>query len=39
VYDRGRYRLRIDYSGPPEPPLAPDDEAWADRLLREHGLR
>lgn len=31
--------LRIDYRGEPEPPLAGDDAAWADALLRAAGLR
>jgi hypothetical protein len=39
VYDRGSYDLRIDYRTDPVPPLSPEDAAWADRLLREKGLR
>lgn len=39
IYDRGRYRMRTDYSRPAVPPLEPADEAWADALLREKGLR
>jgi hypothetical protein len=39
LYDRGRYRMQIDYRREPVPPLAPDDAAWADHLLREKGLR
>jgi Protein of unknown function (DUF4058) len=38
-YDNGAYRVRIDYNQPPSPPLRRDDEAWADTLLREAGLR
>jgi Protein of unknown function (DUF4058) len=29
----------IDYRGEPDPPLSPNDESWADALLREHGRR
>jgi hypothetical protein len=29
----------IDYRAEPDPPLEPDDAAWADALLRERGLR
>ena len=39
VYERGAFDLRVDYTRPPEPPLSPEDEAWADVLLRERGLR
>ncbi|HTE20380.1 MAG TPA: DUF4058 family protein [Armatimonadota bacterium] len=39
IYDRGGFDLVIDYRQPPEPPLSDDDEAWADTLLREQGLR
>lgn len=38
AYRKGRYD-RIKYNVEPEPPLAPDDAAWADSLLREKGLR
>ena len=38
VYRHGRYD-DIDYTVPPVPPLAPDDETWADELLREAGKR
>jgi Protein of unknown function (DUF4058) len=37
-YRNGRYD-DIDYSRPPEPPLPPSDEAWADALLRASGKR
>jgi hypothetical protein len=37
VYANGRYP--IDYGKAPEPPLHPDDEAWADELLRTAGRR
>jgi hypothetical protein len=39
VYESGRYAQRIDYTRSPEPPLSGEDEAWADALLREKGLR
>ena len=32
-YHNGRYD-RIDYTQPPDPPLDPQDEAWADALLK-----
>ncbi len=35
--ERGRYHLKYQLS--PDPPLAADEEVWADQLLREHGLR
>jgi hypothetical protein len=38
-YRNGRYSGRIDYSVPPEPPLAADDDAWAAELLHAAGLR
>jgi hypothetical protein len=37
-YLRGAYD-DIDYSLPPDPPLAPDDAEWAEALLKEKGLR
>lgn len=39
LYDRASYDLRLDYSRDPEPPLAPEDTVWADRLLRRQGRR
>ena len=36
-YERGRYRM--NYQQPPNPPLTADENAWADQLLREQGLR
>jgi hypothetical protein len=39
LYDRANYDLRLGYTGDPEPPLPLADAAWADRLLREKGLR
>jgi hypothetical protein len=38
VYESGGYD-DIDYTKPLDPPLAPDDEAWADDLLRKAGRR
>lgn len=38
-YDVGAYAVRIDYSQPPADPLRADDEAWADALLRNAGVR
>lgn len=38
-YRNGRYGEAIDYREEPRPPLAPDDRAWADRLLRVKGVR
>jgi hypothetical protein len=37
AYSNGRYP--IDYSKAVEPPLDPDDAAWADELLRSAGKR
>ena len=34
LYVRARFDLRLDYSLPPEPPLAEDDYQWAS----EHGI-
>jgi hypothetical protein len=39
VYDGLNYDLAVDYRQPPEIPLAPQEEAWADALLRAAGLR
>ena len=39
VYDRGRFARFTAYATPPEPPLPAGDDAWADALLREKGLR
>ncbi len=30
---------RVDYAAPLDPPLEPDDAAWADQWLRSRGLR
>lgn len=37
AYRTGRYGRRIDYSRPPEPPLAPDEAARAANLLADKG--
>jgi hypothetical protein len=34
VYEAGRYRDRIDYRSPCQPPLEEDDQAWAHELSR-----
>lgn len=40
AYDSGPYpRGAVDYDDMPVPPLAPDDDAWADQLLRRGGAR
>lgn len=39
LYDRGGYDLRLDYAAEPDPPLAGDDAAWANTLLRDARLR
>jgi len=39
AYDTGPYRVRIDYSKPPTPPLADEDSTWAEQLLKDKGLR
>jgi len=38
-YDAGAYARTLDYRRDPDPPLTPEDAAWADALLRERGLR
>lgn len=39
TYDRSRYTELFDYTQPPDPPLTPEQQAWADAILRERGLR
>jgi hypothetical protein len=39
AYDRARYDLDIDYTREPIPPLSEEWRGWADRWLREKGLR
>ncbi|HZW33008.1 MAG TPA: DUF4058 family protein [Isosphaeraceae bacterium] len=37
TYELGSYRDRIDYSKPCVPRLRPEDQAWADELIRQTG--
>lgn len=39
VYEDGRYDQTLDYTRPLDPPLAGDDAAWADELVRAAGKR
>jgi hypothetical protein len=39
VYEVGAYDCSVDYAKPPDPPLAPADAKWANKLLRAKGLR
>jgi uncharacterized protein DUF4058 len=39
AYEAGYYSIDLDYQAEPEPPLSPEDAAWADALLREAGFR
>jgi hypothetical protein len=38
-YRNGRYGEEFDYRYDPEPPLSPEDTAWADQLLKAEGKR
>lgn len=38
AYDRGRYTELFSYREPPDPPLTPDQQAWAEGVLRAKGL-
>jgi Protein of unknown function (DUF4058) len=38
-YDDGAYDLSINYRKKPNPPLKVSDASWADKLLRESGMR
>lgn len=38
-YEIGPYPDRLKYSAPPDPPLSPDDAAWAEDVLKQRGLR
>ena len=38
-YDKGPYPDSIDYNLDPTPPLRPEDNQWADTVLRQKGLR
>jgi hypothetical protein len=35
LYDRARFDLRLDYTGPAVPPLSAEDSAWATVLIAE----
>lgn len=37
-YDGGRYPELVDYRRPPDPPLTPDQQAWAEAVLRQKGV-
>ncbi len=39
AYRDGPYTRMVDYTVEPDPPLRPEDTAWADQLLRSVGLR
>lgn len=39
AYDNAACPKLVDYRREPDPPLGPEDGAWADALLREAGLR
>jgi hypothetical protein len=39
MYDLLGYDLALDYSQPPEIPLAQEEAVWAETLLRTAGLR
>jgi hypothetical protein len=34
TYEHGAYERSVDYRHEPDPPLNPEDRAWADKLLR-----
>ena len=38
AYDTGRYGLLLRYDQPPDPPLTPEQTAWANEILRTKGL-
>lgn len=38
AYDRAKYAEWVDYRQPPDPPLAPDQQAWADGVLKAKGI-
>jgi hypothetical protein len=39
AYEQGAYDMSVDYRQTPNPPLTKEDAIWANRLLRERGLR
>jgi hypothetical protein len=38
TYDISRYAMAAKYRRPPDPPLTPEQQAWAEGILREKGL-
>ena len=38
-YDNAAYDLTLDYRREPAPPLTGADKKWAEKLLRERGMR
>lgn len=38
AYDRGRYAELVNYRAPADPALAPEQQAWAEGVLRAKGL-
>ncbi|MDQ2732671.1 MAG: DUF4058 family protein [Armatimonadota bacterium] len=38
-YDAGVFDRQVNYRPEPDPPLSPEDTAWADALLKEKGRR
>lgn len=39
VYDRAGFDLIVNYREPPDPPLTPEQAAWAEQWLTKKGLR
>jgi hypothetical protein len=39
TYQYGAMERLLEYQSEPTPPLAPEDAAWSDALLRDAGLR
>lgn len=37
-YDNRKYARQLRYDRPPDPPLTPEQQAWAEGVLREKGL-
>ena len=38
AYDRAKWTELFSYTEPPDPPLTPEQQAWADAILREQGV-
>ena len=38
AYDRGRYTELFNYREPPDTPLTPEQQTWAEGILRAKGL-